>query len=99
MSTGYAARPRIGDEIVFNRGVEGKERRWRVTSVKGGKQVVSEARDPASKVAELRAAMGEEWGSRYWTALLRSEGGAVVWMTVLDVGRYGGEVESFHREL
>jgi hypothetical protein len=94
----YAPRPRIGDEVVFNRGVVGKERRLVIVDVKSSKQVVTGAKNPEERVANLRASMGEEWRETYWMALMRS-GNGVIWMDVLEVAKYGGEVESFHKEL
>lgn len=92
--TGWAARPRIGDEVVFE--VKGGVRRLLVTEVKDAKRVVKGAKNPDEKVANLRASMGDEWAARYWMALLKAESGTLLWMDVLEVAKYGGKVESKH---
>lgn len=90
--TGYAERPRIGDEVVFE--VKGATRRLLVIEVKDAGRVVKGAKNPEDKAATLRAAMGEEWLTRYWMALLKAESGTLLWMDVLEVAKYGGRVES-----
>lgn len=90
--TGYAKKPRIGDEVVFE--VKGATRRLLVIEVKDAGRVVKGAKNPEDKAATLRAAMGEEWLTRYWMALLKAESGTLLWMDVLEVAKYGGRVES-----
>ena len=98
MSEGYEPRPRLGDEILMVR--RGKQERWIVIGVKTAKQMVAEAKNPENAVANFRAAMGEDWLNLYWSALLKSEAGDVtIWMTVMDVTKYNGKVQPFHREL
>lgn len=98
MSDGFEPRPRVGDEITMER--RGKHERWIVLGVKTAKQMVAESKNPENAVANFRAAMGENWLNLYWSALLKSEKGDVtIWMTVMDINRFKGKVESFHKEL